>query len=100
MPFWNITDGKENVKDHVNDAPDGEAKPVKWPEEQLDEHDVELPEEPWEPDEELDDWQDDVKVDLEFKPDEESQEWNGDVEEDPFWDEHQNHANESSKPVE
>jgi len=48
----------------------------------------------------LDDWQDDVKVDLEFKPDEESQEWNGDVEEDPFWDEHQNHANESSKPVE
>jgi hypothetical protein len=37
---------------------------------------------------------------LHFKPNDEFKEWKGDVEEDPSWDEHQNHAHESSEPVE
>jgi len=53
-----------------------------------------------EPDEELDNWPDDVKPDHFFKPDQELNEWKSDVEEDPSWNEHNYHANESGKPVE
>ena len=78
---------------------EGKAKPVEWPEEHLDDE-LEIEDDcKVEPDEELDDWQDEVKVDLEFKPDEELQEWKGDVKEDPFWNEHNNLAHNTSEPV-
>lgn len=55
----------------------------------------------WEPDEDpVDNWPDEVQPDHELNPHDEFVDWNHDVEIDPLWNEVDNEASPSCKPVE